>query len=358
MESLKKTSKKQAIKDRVRKLIKKQKLKPGDQILSQNQLAKKFNVNPLTAFRALSELCDENVLYRENGSGTFVGTRPSKRRNIALLLPGENLANPANNPDHWPFVNHLIKIFMKTVGQNGIFSAISISEKDIKNFDLNCLRQYDLVFSLGLNDFHALAKRLLDEKISCPVIFESPLPGVDTIYIDNDREGSVKLGISELLIRGYRRIGLFCMDAPWAAGDINGYKAALKDFGVPIDEELIFKGFSLQKDGTRAASILMARGMPCDAIFTDTDLLALGMIEHFRSKGVKIPGDIGIMGYHGLDTATEQPPYLSSVSTPYQEMITWALRNYDDMKGEIQLVSKLDFMGEIISGKTISTSVS
>lgn len=353
MDTLKKTSKKQAIKDSVRKLIKKQNLKPGDQILSQNQLAKKFKVNPLTAFRALSELCEENVLYRENGSGTFVGTRPKQRKNIALLLPGEHLANPAENPDYWPFVSHLTKVFMKAIGRNGIFSTISISERDITTFDLDCLRQYDLVFSMGLDNFHEFAKKLLAENVSCPVIFESPKKGVDTIYIDNDRKGLVKLGVSELLIRGYRRIGLFYMDTPWAIEDVEGYKEALGDFDVPIDDGLIFKGFSLQKDGVRAASILMARGMPCDAVFTDTDLLGLGMVEHFNSKGVRIPEEIGIMGYHGLNIATEQTPYLSSARVPYQEMIAWAFQTHKDMKGKITLASKLDFMGEIIQGKTI-----
>ena len=114
----------------------------------------------------------------------------------------------------------------------------------------------------------------------------------------------------------------------WAEGDLNGYRMALKDFGIPVDEELIFRGFSLQKDGTRAASILMARGMPCDAVFADTDLLALGMIEHFRTKGIKIPEDIGIMGYHGLEVATAQPPYLTSVSIPRSEEHTSELQSH------------------------------
>jgi DNA-binding LacI/PurR family transcriptional regulator len=342
------------IKESVRQLIIEQGLTNGDQILSQNQLAERFEVNPLTVHKALTELCAENILYRENGRGTFVGPRPSATRNVALILPGDHLESAESNPDIWPFVSHIVNTFIRSVGSNGSFSTLSIAGKDLATFDLNRLRQFDLVFSLGVTKFHILADRMVASGVACPVFFEAPTTDVASIHVDHDRRESVKLGISELLRKDYKRVGLFCMKSVWGDSDVDGYMDAHSDFGVPVDDELIFRGFSLQKDGLRAASILMSRGMPCDAIFADTDLLALGMIEQFRIKGVSVPGDIGVMGYHGLELATTQPPFLTSVATPYDKMIAWAFNAFDEMKGNIHLSTKLDFIGTVIHGKTLN----
>lgn len=47
-------------------------MKPGDRVLSENQLAETHNVSRMTARRALTELVDEGVLARSQGLGTFV----------------------------------------------------------------------------------------------------------------------------------------------------------------------------------------------------------------------------------------------------------------------------------------------
>jgi DNA-binding LacI/PurR family transcriptional regulator len=353
MKSLKRSTKREMLKERIKHLIAEEGLTAGEQILSQNQLAERFGVNPLTAHKALTELCVENILYRENGRGTFVGPKPTSTLNVALALPGEHLESAEKNPDFWPFVNHIMNIFIRTVGRSGCFSTISVGEHELETIDLNRFRQFDLVFSLGMPNFHLLAKRLAESETAVPVLFEAPIDGVDAIYIDNDRKESVKLGVSHLFMAGYEKIALFCTESDWGELNVEGYTAAHSDFGVPVDDNLIFRGFSLQKDGARAASMLTRRGMPCDAVFADTDLLALGMIEQFKNKGVDVPGEVGVMGYHGLELATSQPPFLTSVALPYEEMIRWTINVFNERKEKWSAVVKLDFLGSVSSGETI-----
>jgi DNA-binding LacI/PurR family transcriptional regulator len=353
MIGLKKVGKRQILKDEICKLIRTQNLKPGDQILSQNQLAEKFKVNPLTVFRALTELCEEKVIYRENGRGTFVGPKPLKVLNVALVLPGANLEAPEYNPDHWPFVMDMLKNFTEVVGAiRGIFSTVTVDEMSLDK-DSERFRHFDLVFAFGLEDRDRFVRLMVENNV-LPVVWDAPKEGDDKgIYLEHDRVCSVRLGISDLLMRGYRKIGLFNMQEFWGDGDIEGYKLALKDFGVPFDENLIFRGFSLRKDAPRAVAALLAQGMPCDAIFTDTDLLGLGMIESFEAKGIRVPEDIGVMGYTGLSMATANPPYLNSVRLPYKEMILWALKSFEQMDGRIGFAGKFNFTGEVLSGKTL-----
>lgn len=346
-------TKKHIIKEKISLMIEKEGLQPGDQIMSQNQLADYFKVNALTVCKALSELCEENLLYRETGRGTFVGPAPQQLLNIALVLPGEHLEDPEINPDHWPFVSNNTRILMEACGTSGTFSTIALPDSNIENVDPMRFRNYDLLFSFGIDDFHILAKKLVDQNICCPVLFSKPLDDLNAIYISFSRTQSVKLGITELLVRGYRRIGIFCGEEYWFNDDIKGYQSALQNFGIDVNPELIFRGYHLQKHGKTAAAMLMARSMPCDAIFADTDLLALGMVDFFRNKDLKIPEDIGVMGFEGLSLATNQPPFLSSIRIPHKQMVSWAINEYKKMNGTIKTVSKEDFIGDLIPGKTI-----
>ena len=52
-------------------------MRPGDKVLSENQLAESFGVSRMTARRALTELVTEGILARSQGVGTFVSdSRP------------------------------------------------------------------------------------------------------------------------------------------------------------------------------------------------------------------------------------------------------------------------------------------
>lgn len=65
------------IKSHILQKIERQELQPGAQVPSENQLAEEFSVSRMTARRALSELVDEGLLQRSQGTGTFVAdSRP------------------------------------------------------------------------------------------------------------------------------------------------------------------------------------------------------------------------------------------------------------------------------------------
>jgi len=70
------------IKDEILKEIKKGKIKPGEKILSEEELAKKFGVSRMTAREAVMELINESYLYRLPGKGTFLKEDISRDKRI------------------------------------------------------------------------------------------------------------------------------------------------------------------------------------------------------------------------------------------------------------------------------------
>ncbi|MBU0477384.1 GntR family transcriptional regulator [bacterium] len=77
------------IKNIIRNEISKGKYAAGSRIPSENKLPKLFNVGKNTVLKAVGDLVNDGILYREQGRGTFVANLHSPRsdsRNIGLYL--------------------------------------------------------------------------------------------------------------------------------------------------------------------------------------------------------------------------------------------------------------------------------
>jgi DNA-binding transcriptional regulator YhcF (GntR family) len=80
---IKRQTVREAVKEQVRRWIESSGLRAGDRIMSQNELAKKMSVDPMTVHKALTELADEGLIVRIKGKGTFVAETGQK----VLLKP-------------------------------------------------------------------------------------------------------------------------------------------------------------------------------------------------------------------------------------------------------------------------------
>ncbi|NOZ48884.1 MAG: GntR family transcriptional regulator [Chloroflexi bacterium] len=66
------------IQEAIKSLIQQGKLQVGERIPSENDLAKQFDISPMTVRQALNGLVQEGYIYRRRGRGTFVAQRPVK----------------------------------------------------------------------------------------------------------------------------------------------------------------------------------------------------------------------------------------------------------------------------------------
>ena len=123
-------------------------------------------------------------------------------------------------------------------------------------------------------------------------VFRS-LPGAKVV---NDNFESAYAATRHLIANGYRRIGHFAgyESCELFVDRFRGYCKALEDCGMALDETIVFKDTILRETGYDAAQLALERG--CDAIYSAGAFSALGAIEAFREKGMRIPEDIGVVG--------------------------------------------------------------
>lgn len=131
-----------------------------------------------------------------------------------------------------------------------------------------------------------------------------------------------------LLKKGHRRIGFLNNIDPVPAtfGRFEGYKQALKAYGIPFDENLVRPYIPDSSGGYQGTMELLQLPEPPTAIFCFKDAMAVGSYDAIRTLGMSIRSDIAVMGFDNQELiATQLSPSLSTIQLPHYEMGKWAV---------------------------------
>jgi DNA-binding LacI/PurR family transcriptional regulator len=133
-----------------------------------------------------------------------------------------------------------------------------------------------------------------------------------------DRFLGAKMVVEHLVDLGHGRIAHITEGPKYRAKSkrFNGYRAALTDHNIPVDEDLIVDGDGNISGGIRAVPRLLDLPQPPTAIFCFNDMTAIGVINALRQRGYEVPRDISVAGYDDLEMASYYHPALTTVRQP------------------------------------------
>ncbi|RDW21528.1 catabolite control protein A [Oceanobacillus chungangensis] len=106
----------------------------------------------------------------------------------------------------------------------------------------------------------------------------------------------------------------------------NGYKRALEEASITLNEDLIVKGDYSYESGLDAVKQLAELGKLPSAIFVAADEMALGVIHGVQDSGLKVPEDVQVFGFDNTRLATMVRPTLSTVVQPMYDIGAVAMR--------------------------------
>jgi LacI family transcriptional regulator len=114
------------------------------------------------------------------------------------------------------------------------------------------------------------------------------------------------------------------LKCPAAAGRLDGYRKALKQFQVPVEREVLRTSGWWQDDGyEHALALLQLKQIPT-GIFCASDPIVVGVYDALKEKGLRIPEDISVVGFDDQELlAAHTRPPLTTVRIPYFEMGSW-----------------------------------
>lgn len=113
--------------------------------------------------------------------------------------------------------------------------------------------------------------------------------------------------------KGYRSIGLIWSDDARAQSRRKGCVAALADAGVKVARTELVPAPVSMRQGRQAMGLLLDGRKKFDAVICSIDLLAQGALIEAQHRGLRVPGDLGIMGFGDFDFAADLEPPLSTV---------------------------------------------
>ncbi|MDB6065193.1 MAG: Transcriptional regulator, LacI family [Pedosphaera sp.] len=121
-----------------------------------------------------------------------------------------------------------------------------------------------------------------------------------------------------LLSLGHKNIAFFAGPhaAPWAQERIEGYRRALREAGLEVDDRLVFQAGNTIDDGAKAALQFVNESPNATAIQAVNDLVAIGCANTFLNQGIKIPDDLSITGFGNLLTSQYFRVPLTTVRQP------------------------------------------
>ena len=174
--------------------------------------------------------------------------------------------------------------------------------------------------------------RLIDAKMPL-VVLGRPFRSDNITYVDIDNINASYTAVSHLVTLGRRRIGTIAGPANSTVGldRMEGYRKALVERGLDIDESLISEGDFTEVGGYNAMQKLLP-AKP-DAIFAASDIMAIGAIHAVRDAGFRVPEDIAFVGFDDLSQASHADIQLTTVRQP---VVQFGIRAVETLIEEIE----------------------
>ncbi len=334
-------------------------LKPGEKIETQAELARKYDVSLITVRNALALLVSEGLLLSRAGRGTFVLEGRSKRidfsdhRSIGLVLRDLN----------HPYFSMIVRSVEERAYQLGFNVLLSNSSGNIEREE----NQIDKFRRMGVDGL-IIASLSLEYKATehiqrlhtenFPYVMVSYMHDPEYWYVGSDHELGGYLATEHLLQIGYRSIGYVHMGGKSLLSEVrkNGYSRALTEHGMAYDPELVFVLDSERYNfGTDRFQIGYRFGQDFGtfrkrphALFFYNDMVALGFIQGAAEQNIRVPEDVGIVGFDDAIVGRYASVPLTSIHQPVDKIGSMAVEIIQKRIQKIEVEKRTIFKPSLV----------
>ena len=325
-------------------------------------IARMCNVGVGTVSRAINddpcinEKTKEKILetvrkYRYVPNTSARNLKMTESNTIALIVCGVGNV----------FFTSMYDDFQNELEKNGYDFFLDSVDNDVnipaEAFRLSKEKRLKAIIFLG-GWINPESKSLLN--INVPFVFctvsqtiEGPHPPCPTVGINDITEA--KRMVDYLCDMGHRRIAIIAGvegDKAVGGGRLIGYKQSLTEHGIDVDERLIFH---MKKDideftaenGYAVTRDLIASGLDFTAVFCISDLTAMGAYRAIYDAGLKIPDDISVVGFDGIELGDYMFPRITTMVQPRHEMALESVRIVSDLISGEEDISDVVFETEL-----------
>ena len=139
-----------------------------------------------------------------------------------------------------------------------------------------------------------------------------------TIAVDNEL-GAYKAA-AHLLEHGHQRIGIITgpENSPDNKRRLQGYKKALLDAGISLQQNMVVPGNFRYEEGQIAIQKLLDGNSPPTAVLAANDEMAMGAMDAAQNRSLRVPEDLAVIGFDDIQMSALTRPSLTTVRQPMQ----------------------------------------
>lgn len=305
-----------------RKILEKE-FSAGEKLPYERELCEQYGVKRVTIRKSLEMLAQEGLITKQMGRGSFVSS-PSTPQQAA-------------SPEGAATI-----LFVMRCNENDIYhNTSSCNTRIFFEMEQVCRHNGYLLSYLGLEEGaslmdiardHAFSGVFLVSDCQKQTLADLTEMNVPTVLLNNcnpkllsvmpDNQGMLKQVVSYLTEMNHTRIAYVdgMPESCNAKERWEAFRYAMYGQNLQVDPALYFVGNWTYEGGRKAARELLKANPRPSAVFAASDMMAAGIMEELRSAGLRIPEDIGVVGYDNLDVDVLLSPPLSSATIDFQHM--------------------------------------
>nr|WP_315196176.1 LacI family DNA-binding transcriptional regulator [uncultured Flavobacterium sp.] len=293
-----------------------------------SDIAKELGIAPATVSRALSDhpeisastkkkvkAAAERLDYRPNKIASSL--RSGKTKVIGVLIPtAEHL-----------FFGSVIHGISNLASQHGydvlIYQSNETEEFEKKGIDTFIGARVDgILASISKNTTDFSHFKSVKEKNIPIAFFDRTNDDLEISSVCIDDYMGAFMATESLIKSGYKSVAHISgpQHIKTFTERIRGYKAALNEYNINFDPNLIYKGDISIEAGRKGVQYFLELEKKPDAIFATEDFTALGALKELKENGIKVPNQFGVIGFCNDLFGEHITPSLSTVDQKTVQM--------------------------------------
>ncbi len=279
--------------------------------------------------------------YRPNAVARGLVTRKTKTIGVAVTTIAD------------PFIGELVSGIEETANDHG-YSVILAScgadpDREVRVVHSLQERQVDGIL-VTASRVGVLYVPLLSQMKVPIVLVNNQYPGEFVYSVVIDNVAASQKAVRHLIELGHRRIA-YLGDQFGLQSDterVTGYREALESTDHPFLPELVVHADGSPDGGRQAMEKLMVLPSPPTAVFCYNDMSAVGALRAIRSRGLRVPSDISLVGFDDLFIASYVDPPLTTVRQPKRSMGRMAMEILLRLFSNDQPETQVKVQGDLI----------
>lgn len=282
-----------------------------------NHKGEDYRISPQTQeliFKVAKEL-----EYRPNYVAR--GLRLQQTNTLGLIAP--DITNP--------FFAHIVKYIQQVAHGLGYVLIVCNTDEDLslelEHIDLLFQKRVEGLIAMPVGQESGHFQEWVN-KGKPLVLLDRSLDDVDSSSVLVDNYAGAREAVEHLVRAGHRRIAIIqgLPNTYTSVTRLKGYKDALTENGIPVDDELIAGGDFRRETGYMETKLILKLANPPTAMFLTSDLITLGALQAIDEEALTIPDDVSVVAFDDFDFAPYLKCPLTAVRQPKELMGEAAVR--------------------------------